>query len=94
MNVKGMTWMVLFSVENSNLSSTLFDEIKDLLKQFNNFKVNQEGRVGNIVAHKLARHAQYVDDMVICWPSTTDLNKQYMLMRCWILNRNLDRLPF
>lgn len=36
------------------------------------------GREGNVAAHKLARHAQYVDYMVVRWHSTPDLIKQYV----------------
>lgn len=56
----------------------LFGEIKDMLNRFNNFEVQQVGREGNVIAHNLARHAQYVNDMVMWWFSTPDLVKKYV----------------
>ena len=65
---------------NTNMSrqGPLFEEIKVLLNHFITFEVYHVGREGNVVAHKLARYAKYVNDMVDWWHSTPDLIKQYV----------------
>ena len=49
-----------------------------MLNHFIKFEVYYVGREGNAAAHVLARHAQYVNDMVVWWHSTIVLIKQYV----------------
>ncbi|XXG41805.1 hypothetical protein AAC387_Pa01g2194 [Persea americana] len=63
---------------NMSRQGPLFEEIKRLLNRFIKFEVYHVGREGNAVAHVLARHAQYVDDMVVWRHSTSVLIKQYV----------------
>ena len=58
----------------------MFDEIKALLQHFNSYEVVHVEREGNAVAHKLARHAQFVDDMEAWWYPTPDLIMQNVIV--------------
>ncbi|XXG79379.1 hypothetical protein AAC387_Pa09g0464 [Persea americana] len=61
-------WMVdALNSSSPNLLSqgSLFDDIKILLQHFNSYEGTHVGSEGNAVAHKLARHAQFVDDMEV-----------------------------
>lgn len=56
----------------------LVDEIKCLMASFKSMEVPHVGRNGNVVAHLLARHAQFVEEMSVWWFSFSDLIKQYV----------------
>ena len=50
---------------NMSRQGPLFEEIKGLLNHFIKLEVYHVGREGNAAPHVLARHAQYVNDMVV-----------------------------
>lgn len=70
--------MLKYYGTNFSRQGPLFEEIKFLLNYLNKFEASHVGREGDVVAHKLGRHAQYVDGMVVWWHSAPNLIKQHV----------------
>ncbi|XXG50745.1 hypothetical protein AAC387_Pa02g4685 [Persea americana] len=51
------------STPNLSRQGHLFEEVIDMMKLFNDCQAVHVGRSGNVVAHKLAIHAQFTDSM-------------------------------
>ena len=51
----------------------------ELLKLFTSYEAAHVGREGNEVAHKLARHAKFVEDMRVWWDQVPDFIRHRFL---------------